>query len=859
MVNESLLSPNEFFGFRMGTDRKLARWDMLVKYYQLLDKKTDKIKVFELGKSTEGNPFILAIITSSENMKNLEKIRENSLKLAYLDGLSDDEAESLIKTGKAVVAMTMSIHASEVGGTQMAPELAYELITSESPDIKQILDEVVFLLFPCVNPDGNIMTVDWYNKWLGTEYEGGPMPWLYHKYTGHDNNRDLVMNNIVESRLLNKSLYVDWFANAHLDFHHMGSYGARLYCAPYSNPTDPTAHSAPDVDPLVWVEQQLYGGGMLLRLEQEGKTGIESQTSYPAEFFGSGPRISVQRNMCGMTSESASAKIATPIYIHYHQLQPAGHSGRMRPEYKAQINFPHPWPGGWWRLRDIVEQQKIQALATLEIAAKYREAMLRNLHIKAKRSRMRGRSEAPFAYIFHPFQHDPLTMLKLLKALMNLGIKIHKAEKEFNFEGVNYPSGTYIIFLNQITRPLLLKTLRQTFYHESPWTKNQEGEPIPPTDLASYNITELMGVKVVIAAKPFEGNFKKIEAITFPIGLLESESKHGYILDGRLNDSFKAINRIFKMGFNVYRTDEEIKIGEIILPSGSYYIAQQKEITNAIKEAAKEFHLTFYPLGSTPEFKKHEVKPLRIAVYQRFWGGNMDEGWTRWLLEQYGFNYTTVKDKEIMEGLKDHYDALILPSDATAMITGEKLEEYFEKILKARFSPVPKYPPEYHSGIKKEGVEKLKEFVEGGGTLITLNEASNFALEELKLPITNVLKDLKSTDFFCPGSTLNVEIDRSSPLAYGIPEDCFILFLRGSMAFEVKPGENNEYYKVVINFPDENILQSGWLIGEKYLSRRAALLDAKYGNGRIVLFGFPPQFRAETHATFKFLFNTLIT
>jgi len=848
MGENGIQSPEEFFGFQMGTDRNLARWDEIVKYFQLLDKNSDKIKVVELGKSTEGNPFLLAIITSPDNMKRLGEIREAILKLAYSDDLTEEEAETLIKTGKAIFAMTNSLHASEVGGTQMAPELAYDLITSNTPDIKHILEEVVFLLIPSANPDGNLMVVDWYNEWLGTEYEGGPMPWLYHKYVGHDNNRDIVMHNMPESRILSKLLYVDWFPLAYIDHHHMGSYGARFYIPPFSNPTDP------NVDPLIWTEQQLYGATMILKLEQGGSIGVENMATYPAEFNPSYTRVTSWHNICGMLTESASAKLATPIYVHYHQLQP---SRRGRPEYRAQVNFPHPWPGGWWRLQDIVKQQKISSFAALEATAKYGKTLLQNLYMKAKRSREKGCSEAPSAMILPPYQHDQLTTLKLLQVLQNLGVKIHRAEKEFSVDGATYPESSYVIFLSQISRPYLLSTLRRALYHESPWTKTPEGTPIATYDLSSYNLADLMGVKIFEASKPLEGSFEQVKSIIFPKGSLEGISEHGYLLDGRLNEGFKAINGLLKKGFEVYRIDEEVKIKEITFPKGSFYIPRQEELSEALREGAETLHLNFHPLESAPKFKRIEVKHPRIAMYQRYYGGNIDEGWTRWLLEQYEFSYTTVKDDEIKGGLEDDYDVLILPSDATPLITGEKLEEYFEERYKG-LRTLPKYPPEYRSGLGEEGVEKVKEFVEAGGTLITLNEASNFALEELKLPIKNEVKDLEPTDFLCPGSILKVEIDTTSQLAYGIEEGCSILFWGGSPAFEVKPGANNEDYRVVVSYRDEHILQSGWLKGENYLSRKAALIDAKHGEGRIVLFGFPPQFRAQTHATFKFLFNALM-
>jgi len=839
-------SPDEFFGFRMGADRKLARWDRLVEYYRALDEGSDRIRVTELGKTTEGNPFLLAVITSPENFGKLDSIKVVGPTLAYSDDLPEVEVDSIVREGKAVVAMAMSIHASEVGGAQMAPELAYELVTGDTPEILRILDEVVLLLVPCANPDGNMMVVDWYNKYLGTEYEGGPMPWLYHKYVGHDNNRDLPLMNMPETKMLARLLFEEWFPLAYIDFHHYGGYGGRYYIPPFANPTDP------DVDPLLWTEQQLYGGAMIMRLEQAGKAGVENYAGFTAEFNAAYTRVCTWHGICGMLTESASAKIATPMYVDFHQLQPAR---RGRPEYRTHVNFPHPWPGGWWRLRDIVEQQKISAMAALEVAANYREGLLRNLRIKALRGGEKGRTELPYALVFPPHQHDPLTTLRLLDALRKLGVKIHRAEEDFTVQGATYPEGSHIVFLSQITRPYILSTMRDQVYHENPWAKSPEGVPLSLQDIAGYNLAAMMGANVVEAGKPFHVKSKIVDEIRFPDPPVRAGSGHGYVLDGRLNDSFRAVNGLLKRGIGVHRVEEEVADGGTTLPAGAFYISEDEGVAEALSKEAEAHRVEFHPLARPPEFQKQEVRPLRIAVYQRYYGGNIDEGWTRWLLEQYGFEYTTVKDDEVKGGLGDKYDVLILPGDPTPVITGEKLEEYFEKRFKGMMAP-PKFPPEYVSGIGEEGVKKLKEFVKNGGTLLLLNEASEFAIDALKLPIINTVKDLKPNDFHCPGSLLRVEIDGSSPLAYGVDE-CPILFW-GGPAFMVKPVENSEDYRIVVRYPEENMLRCGWLIGEKYLSRKAALIDARLGKGRVVLYGFRTHFRCQTHATYKFLFNALL-
>lgn len=833
--------PEEFFGFRMGADRKLARWDKLVEYYKALDKESDRIKIKELGKSTEGNPFILAIISSPRNLRNLEEIKKIGPKLAFSEEISDEELDEIVENGKAVIAMGMSIHASEVGGTQMAPEIAYELATAQDPEITKILDNVVLLLIPCVNPDGNIMVVDHYNKWLGTEYEGCPLPWLYHKYVGHDNNRDLPLQNMVETKMMAELLFEEWYPLAYIDYHHYGSFGGRYYIPPFVNPADP------NVDPLIWTEQQLYGGAMMVKLEQNGNIGVENSAGFTAEFNSTYTRICGWHGICGMLTESASAKLATPIYIHYHQLQPAR---RGRPEYRAHVNFPHPWKGGWWRLRDIVEQQKVSAFAALEVASKYRKSLIKNMRMKATRGMQLGETKSPYAIILPPNQHDPLTSLKLLHALRKLGVKVHRALEDFKVDGGTYPEGSHIIYTGQITRPYILSTLRKIIYHDSPWAWNNKGAPISTQDIVGYNLMELMGLKAIEASDPFEVEDVELEEIDFPEGSIKGASENGYILDENLNDSYKAVNSLISDGYKVHRI---IQDGEV--PRGTFYIPSEEGLKTELKSIAEKHHLWFEGKNSKPSQQMGELKRKRVAIYQRYYGGNIDEGWTRWLLEEYGFDITPIIDEEVRSELKD-YDVLILPSDPVPVITGKDLEEYFEEQYQG-MRPLPKFPPEYKSGIGEEGVDKIKEFVESGGRLILLNEASKFAIEELELPLINVLEDLKPDEFFCPGSTLDVNYNPDSDLTIGMKKETPILHW-GGPAFSVKPVENSQDYKVCARFPDEEILRSGWLIGEEYLKRKAAMIDVKSGEGKITIYAFRPQFRAQTHGTFKLLFNALI-
>ena len=845
-MSQKVTSPEEFFGFKLGSEKKIARWDKIVEYFRVLAKESDKINVVEMGQSTEGNPFLLVTISSAKNLNNLERLREVNAKISDPRSLREEEIDSLIEEGRAVICQSMSLHASEIGGTQMAPGLAYELLTVEDEDTRRILDNVVFLMIPCFNPDGEIMVTDWYNKWLGTEYEGCGLPWLYHKYVGHDNNRDAFMMDMVESQYAAQILFRDWHPQAYQDHHHMGSYGARLFVAPYCEPIRPYA------DPLIWRELSWYGAHIAYKLEQGGKTGILNNAQYSGWGHFGFHWIGNYHNIASMLTESASAKLASPIYVHPNQLTGvAGGALRGFPRNKPQTNYPHPWTGGWWKLRDIVEQQKIAAMALLDLAARHRETILKNAYTKAKRQIEQGEEQSPKAYVVSSTQHDPLIAEKLIEKLWMQGIEIKRALQEFTVDSYVYPQGSHVIFLDQPKMGLIRNLLDQTLYPDDAWTREGEGSPIRPYDTATDTMAEFMGVRVDPVDNICQGNFETVSGPEKIIGRLIGTSEIGYIYDCRLNDSYKVTNILLGKGIKIMRSNQSVTVENIVFPPGTFIASAGFE--KDLEETAQNSGVDFYPLKKMVE-ETHEVKPLRIGIYQRYWGGNIDEGWTRWLLEQYRFIYSTVMDKVIKEGnLAEKYDVIILPSDPTQLITGEGLEEYYAKTQKS----VPLCPPEYQSGIGKEGADAIKSFVEAGGTLVALNQSCEFAVDKLKLRVLNVLKDVKSKEFFCPGSTLSVDIDNNHPLAYGMPKKALALFWN-SLAFSILQSESNEDYDIVAQYPERDLLQSGWLVGEEKLVNRAAMISAKLGKGKVILFGFRPQHRAQTYGTFKLFFNALI-
>jgi len=837
IAQKKITSPQEFFGFELGSDRKIARWDKIIDYFKVLEKESNKLKVISMGPSTMGHPFLLVIISSPENLANLDRLREVNARISDPRGIPETEIKKLVTEGKAVICQSMSLHATEIGGTQMTPELIRSLVTRSDEETQRILNNVVFFLIPSFNPDGQIMVTDWYRKTVDTEFEGASLPWLYHKYAGHDNNRDGDFINLAESVYAAKIMFRDWVPQAYIDHHQMGSYGARFYVPPYCEPIRPYA------DPLIWREISWYGAHIAYKLEEAGKSGILNAAQYPGWGHFGWHWITPFHNIAGMLTESASASLATPLFIHPEQLRGGS---RQFPDYEAQSTFPNPWPGGWWRLRDIVEQKKISAWALLDLAARNKETVLWNAYLKAKRQTERGEQGKPKSYVIPVAQHDSLTAVKMVNTLLLSGIEVRQARKEFIVGGMTYPKGSYLISLAQPKMGLIRNLLGQTHYADNEWTRDKDGSPLRPYDLATHTMNEFMGVRVDPINEAVSGDFQTLTGGQVLLSGKVATGGSGYVLDGRLNESFRAINLLLDKKISVQRIDNAasgLRPGDFIVSVGSEAI---------LKNVAEQTGVHFKALGSKPKGGTHKVKRMRVGMYQRYYGGNMDEGWTRLVLEKFSFPYSSLMDAEIRKGnLIRNYDVIILPSDSTGMITGDippgsRYERYISAV-----------PPEFRSGIGKEGVEALKAFVEKGGTLVTLGEACSFAIEKFGLDVRDTVDNLSSKEFFCPGSTLKATFENNHPLAYGMPSEGLVLFSR-SMAFVITPGQHNEYYETVVRYIDSDILQSGWLIGEEHLSNKAAMVSAKHGKGQVVLIGFRTQHRCQTHGTFKLLFNALI-
>jgi hypothetical protein len=831
--------PEEFFGHQMGADRKLARWDRLVEYYDLLGAASDRIQVVHMGPSTLGNPFLSIFVSSPENLARLDEYRRMNAILSDPRGHTDAEIEGAIEDGKVVFVQSYGLHSTEVAASQTAAEVMYELATRDDDEVLEILENTIAIMIPCFNPDGNVMVTDWYDRWVGTEYEGASPPTLYHHYIGHDNNRDAFMQNTVESRYGAEILFREWVPQGYIDHHQMGPYTARIYLPPYAEPIRPSG------DPLVWREMAWYGAHMAYKMDEADLPGAINAAIYSGWGHFGFHWITPFHNIAGMLTESASARLATPLYVHPDQLG----GSRQFPEHEAQTTYPNPWSGGWWRVRDIVERQKVASFAPLEIAAKNRRTVLKNAYLKASRQTERGASGETVAFIIPTEQHDPLTAVKMVNKLLAQGIEVMEAQGEFVHEGRVYGAGSYVVSMAQPKRGVVRWLLGRTFYPDNSYTRDDEGNPIRPYDMTTDNISEFMGVRVDPVGTPLVQGLAVV-ADSIDVDGIVASGAAGYRMDGRVNDSFKAMNRLFAAGVAMSR----VAHGGGDVRAGDFFVSPAAP-ADVLAGVARETGVSFQALDAEPE-AAFPIEQLRVGMFQRYYGGNIDEGWTRWLLEDFGFPYESIKSARMREGgLEADFDVIILPDDALAMMTGE----FGDGQGGGRFGVDPSsVPAEYRSGFGAEGVAALDAFVRAGGTLVTFGRAGDLPIERFDLPVRNAVAGLTGNDFWAPGATLRVSVDTSHPVAWGMPEKALVAFLQGGHVYETVAGAHSGDVERVVTYQDRDILQSGWLLGEDRIANMAAAVSVAHGEGRVVLLGFRPQHRAQTHGTFKLLFNNLV-
>ena len=809
-------SPSEFLGVKVGADRTVADYRQILAYFKALDAASPRVEVEILGRTTLGEDLFLAAISSEANLANRKRLQEIARKIADPRGLTEAEAETLVGEGKVFLFITCNIHASEIGASQMAMEWAHALATAQDAVTKRRLDEVVLLLLPSINPDGQIMETEWYRKNLGTRYEGGRMPWLYHHYVGHDNNRDWFMLTQKETQAVSRAVYQEWLPQVWLDEHQMGGTGPRIFVPPYSEPVDP------DIHPLVWRDVNLIGANMAFRLEQAQKSGVIYGYVFDAYWPGGTKNTAWWKNISGLLTEVASARFATPVRIEPNELSGGG-KGLV--EYGPQTNFPNPWPGGTWSLRDIMDYERIVSDAILETCAERRADFLRNALARARAAI--ATYGATDAFRIPAGQRDVAGAARLAALLAEHGVELKAAPNGDVYVPLAQPYGR---FVSELLTP-----------QRYPETKLVPGKDIVrPYDVSAWTLPLMMGVTaerapLPAALAPWEAAPPSVPVDGAAFALAPGSPETARLVNAGLRGGMARIARA------------AVAVGGHEWPAGTVFLDAAAAKAAAAKAVPGQ---SWTAVGSVPSAAE-PLRAPRVGLYKP-WMASMDEGWTRFVFEQYGFEPKTLDNKTVRAGgLNAAFDAIVLPD-----VTKEVIATGKPKRDEGAMRYFPELPAEYTGGLEKEGAAALKDFVEKGGTLVALSSSTEYLIDELALPVRNGLS--RASEFAVAGSILRAEVVPDHPVTYGLPREVAV-FQDDALAFDTVPPGPEMERRVLATYPaaSQDVLLSGWMRGPEAIARKAAAVALGYGKGKVVLLGFRAQHRAQTPGTFPFLFGAL--
>jgi len=842
--------PSDFFGFEPGSDRNLFTYEQLIEYLVKLDGESDRIHLEEIGHSPMGRPIFIAFISSEENIANLEAMKQVNRELALNPDIDPQVLEEMVQNGKVFVLGTLSMHSSEVAPSQAAPLIAYDMATTGDRKKLEWLKNVVYMMVPNHNPDGMDLIVENYLKNKGTQYEGASLPGVYHKYVGHDNNRDFVILSQEDTKAIAAIYNLTWFPQVMVEKHQMGSTGTRYFVPPNHDPI------AENVPAGIFHWGGVFGQHMATDMTADGLAGVSQHYIFDDYWPGS-TETCIWKNVIGFLTEAASCQTATPIYIEPTELRVGG---KGLSEYKKSINMLLPWEGGWWRLGDIVNYELSSTMSILKTASLYREDILEFRNRMCREQVELGQTQAPYYYIMPQSQHDQGELVNLVNLMKEHGVEIYALEDRVVLEGRIYQEGDVVIPLAQPFRPFIKEVMETQVFPERHYTPG--GELIKPYDIASWSLPlhrHVTSHEIEVRSKELESKLKLLEG-SFDLRAEEMPQSAAVVLTVNSNESFRAVFKALGLGLKVERLRSGIELGGKTYGSGSFIVYRGS------KQKAWESVLEDLPFAPAALLDKRAlpadpVEVPRIALVETFFH-DMDAGWTRFLFDTYHLPYTVLHPGEFKDrDLADEFDVVIFPdNDKEVLMSGKRKSggSYY----------MGSYHPDYVKGIEKEGLEKLMTFSDQGGIIISWGRSARLfegmmkikqeeSEEEFSLPFRDISADLSKAGLYIPGSLVQVNLVQGHPLTLGMPESIGV-FSRGRPVFATSVPLFDMDRRVIGTYPEKEVLMSGYAAEEEKMGNKAAMIWMKKGKGQFVFFGFGPQFRASTQASYKLLFNSIL-
>ena len=845
--SSEIRSPESVFGFVPGSDRQLMDYGELVDYLLDLSAASDRVEMREVGTSPLGRTMYVAFISGPENLDRLDELQEINKRLALDPAIPADERAELVRDGRVFLLETLSMHSGEVAPSQSLPIFAHDMATTEDPEILARLTDVVLMMVPCHNPDGMDMVVEHYREYVGTKYEGSRLPQVYHKYVGHDNNRDFVTLTQDDTRVIAALYSTEWYPQVMVEKHQMGSTGPRYYVPPNHDPI------AQNVDEGLWTWSAVFGSNLSRDMAADGLQGIASHWVFDDYWPGS-TETSIYKGVISFLTEAASCRTATPVFVEPTELSVRG---KGLAEYKKGVNLPYPWPGGKWSLGDIVSYELSSMESILATASRHRVEILEFRNDLCRKEVEKGRSQAPYYFVLPKAQRDPGELAALVRLLTRHGVEVERLTGDAVVGDLHFAAGDVVVRLSQPYRTFVKEVMESQHYPERHYTPG--GELIRPYDITSWSLPLHMGVRSIqvdTRSEELEASLEPVtgEDLVVDVTLPKYVWALGY--PATSNQSYKAVFAALEAGLEVGRFSSPFGS----LPSGSFLImagsASAEELRGVVDQASikPEVFESEITVATMP------VRKPRIGLVETYFH-DMDAGWTRYLFDTYGIDFRVLHPEDFDSiDLRENFDVIVFPDASKDVLTKGKYKRFDRYVSND-------YPPKFRKPISKKARGELTEFITGGGVVVSWGQSTGLFTEGLplpkdgeesesfELPVRDVSERLEGV--LVPGAFLAVDLIKDHPLTWGMPEKAGA-FSRGTPVFGTSIPVLDTDRRVIGIYPERSLLLSGYIEGEKQLQNRPSMVWVRAGKGQLVLFGFRPQFRGATPATFKLVFNSLL-
>ena len=844
----SVPSPKDVLGYYIGAPKKLTYYADLQRYYAVLAAKSPRVKIMSIGKTEEGRESEIVFVGSEDSIRNLDQTRANLARLADPRGLSDEQAKQIIAATKPIYTLSGGLHSAELGPPEMLMELAYRLVTEDSPLIQQIRDNVIVAIMPVADPDGRDRSIDWYNRYNinVTDYDQMSGVPYWGKYTKHDDNRDINYAGLANQNFL--KWYLDWHPPIMHDLHESVPF---LYAYSGQAPQNPL------VDPIVYAELPLFSNWDMAQLTKYGMPGVWDHGYVDAWSPGYVAIMATNHNglmrFYEIFGNAGASTMKRTVSSPPNPAITGSGGGGLGDVSKRQWFRPNPpYKDVVWSMRNNTNYAETGILTSLQFASAFPQVLVENFYTKSKNSIHAGMTEAPYGFVLPSDQQDMTRVQFAVHILRMQGIEVGRTTAELKLKDGTYPPGSLVVKCNQpygrLAKTLLGKQVdpdpELMTYDDSAWTMSLMTHTIiqPTTDMA-----------VLSAAVEPVTEYEAVGKITERTGApMYAVPDHGSPNMVTLRYGLKDVPiQIAESSFTANGTT---------LPAGTFVVPASAGAQ--LKAVASGLGLDVVALAAAPKVAMHAAALPRTAMFST-WAGTQDVGWVRYAFDQYKVPYDLIFKERVLKGnLRADYDLILVPNQmrtAKALVTDipkGKIPLAYTKTSQFKFLGDYGSSEDITGGMGAAGVAELQKFTEGGGVLVTLGTSSSLTADFGITP--KIDAGTTTSKFYAPGPIVEAEITApSNPIFYGYSNKTVpVRYANGPL---LRMDAEMDKRDVLMRYPggDKAVL-SGLMNGADEIKGRAAVVVAPAGQGEVVLFTTNPVWRWQNIGEFRMMFNTIL-